>query len=140
MQADHAPNRRCRRFVAVCLGAILAGLGTTAPDASPIGDPDRGRVLYDQHCVACHGPTGRGDGQEATFLSPRPASLISAATSAKSDKELLQTIADGKPHTAMRGWSGTLSPEEQRHVLAYLRSLVRFIPTLPASPPSATSR
>lgn len=103
--------------------------------AAPTGDADRGHVVYDQYCAGCHGATGRGDGPAALALSPRPASLISAATSAKSDKELLQTIANGKPRTAMQAWTGTLTPEEQRDVLAYIRSLVRFVPALPTPPP-----
>lgn len=114
------------------LSLLSAQIPTTA---APSGDPDRGRVVYDQYCAGCHGATGRGDGPAALALSPRPASLISAATSAKSDKELLQTIVNGKPRTAMQAWTGTLTPEEQRDVLAYIRSLVRFVPSLPALPP-----
>ncbi|MBF0351531.1 MAG: c-type cytochrome [SAR324 cluster bacterium] len=28
----------------------------------------RGQVVYEEHCVRCHGPEGRGDGPEATGL------------------------------------------------------------------------
>lgn len=124
-------------FVALALPlAALSLLTAQIPTtAAPTGDPDRGHVVYDQYCAGCHGATGRGDGPAALALSPRPASLISAATSAKSDKELLQTIANGKPRTAMQAWTGTLTPEEQRDVLAYIRSLVRFVPSLPTPPP-----
>ncbi len=108
--------------------------------AAPSGDPDRGRVVYDQYCAACHGATGRGDGPASLTLSPRPASLISAGTSAKSDKELLLVIAEGKPRTAMRGWNGTLTIEEQRDVLAYVRTLVRFVPSLPSPLPARPIR
>lgn len=109
-------------------------------EAAPIGEPDRGRVVYDQHCASCHGETGRGDGRDAVTLSPRPGNLISAATSAKSDKDLLHVIAEGKPHTAMRPWKGTLTSEEQRDVLAYIRTLVRFVPSLPSPPSSPPTR
>jgi len=113
----------------------LALLSATSNSASaPIGSPDRGRAIYLKHCLSCHGLTGNGDGVEAPYLSPRPASLISAGTSAKSDKELLHTIDQGKPHTAMRAWKGVLTDEEQRDVLAYIRSLIQFRPPSPDRP------
>jgi mono/diheme cytochrome c family protein len=125
--------------------AILSALAllSAAPNSvsAPIGSPDRGRAIYLKHCLSCHGLTGKGDGAEAPYLSPRPASLISAGTSAKSDKELLQIIDDGKPHTAMRAWKGVLTDEEQRDVLAYIRSLIQFRPPSPDRPsPSESGR
>jgi mono/diheme cytochrome c family protein len=95
-------------------------------------EPDRGQSIYRQHCMDCHGASGRGDGIKAPFLSPRPGNLISAATSSKTDKELLRTIAQGKSHTAMPAWQEILSAEEQQAVLQYIRSLVRF--TRPSAP------
>ncbi len=97
---------------------------------------DQGRAIYEQHCAGCHGPEGRGDGKLALSLSPRPGNLISAQTSAKPDQDLLKIIANGKPRTAMAGWKNLLSDDEQRAVLAYIRSLVRF--THSATPPPPT--
>jgi len=70
---------------------------------------------------------------KAPFLSPRPGNLVSAATSAKSDKDLLKIIANGRPRTAMPAWKDQLSEEDQQAVLQYIRSLVRF--TRPLTPP-----
>jgi mono/diheme cytochrome c family protein len=70
----------------------------------------------------------------ALSLSPRPGNLISAATSAKSDEDLLKIIANGRPRTAMPAWKDELSEEDQRNVLAYIRSLIRF--SRPLTPPS----
>lgn len=125
--------------------AILSGLALLSvasnSTSAPIGSPDRGRAIYLKHCLSCHGLTGNGDGAEAPYLSPRPASLISAGTSAKSDKELLQIIDQGKPHTAMRAWNGLLTDEEQHDVLAYIRSLIQFRPPSPDRPaPSEPGR
>lgn len=115
------------------LPCLAFALGAAKTDEPP-GSPERGRPIFERHCVVCHGPQGRGDGPESPFLSPRPASLISAATSVKSDAELLRTIANGKPRTAMPAWKNVLSDEERRDVLAYIRSLVRFQPQ-PLTPP-----
>lgn len=92
----------------------------------PAPSLDLGRRIYEQHCLECHGPQGRGDGVNAPFLSPRPGNLVSAATAAKSDKDLLKAIANGRPRTAMPAWKDRLSEEEQREVLRYIRSLVQF--------------
>jgi len=95
---------------------------------------ERGRAIYEGQCASCHGPQGRGDGPEAPFLSPRPASLISAGTSIKTDAELLAVIVKGKPRTAMPAWKDRLTDEQLHEVLAYIRSLVRFQPK-PLTPP-----
>ena len=87
---------------------------------------EQGRDLYRIHCLECHGAEGRGDGPRAALLAPRPGNLVSAATSAKTDAELLKIIAEGVPRTAMSGWSHQLSADERRNILAYIRTLVHF--------------
>lgn len=114
---------------------LPACVGRGAP-ASPA---ERGQAIYLERCAVCHGPQGRGDGPEAPFLSPRPASLISAGSSVKPDTELLAVIANGKPRTAMPAWKDRLSEEQRRDVLAYIRSLIRFQPK-PLTPPPPPER
>ena len=126
-----------RRNFFILLAALGWSLGASTPDQpqpSPAGSPEQGKPIFEVRCVACHGPQGRGDGPNAAFLSPRPANLISAATSVKSDSELLAVIAEGRPRTAMPAWKDLLSEQERRDVLAYIRSLVHFHPD-PATPP-----
>lgn len=96
----------------------------------------RGQTIYREHCMECHGANGKGDGPKAPFLSPRPGNLISASTSAKTDKELLRTIAQGKPRTAMPGWKEALPEEDQQAVLQYIRSMIQFSRAPVAPPPS----
>ena len=115
---------------------LLIGSGAGLVLAQTTEALDRGRNIYRERCLECHGASGKGDGVKASFLSPRPGNLISAATSAKTDTELLRTIAQGKARTAMPAWKGLLSDEDQQAVLQYIRSLIRFTP--PLSTPSAT--
>lgn len=117
------------------LGSLLCIIRSAPATPVPPMDLEQGRVIYQRHCADCHGPEGRGDGQQATSLSPRPGNLISAQTSAKSDQELLKTIANGRPRTAMVGWEDRLSPEDQAAVLAYIRSLVKFTRSKTPPPP-----
>ena len=123
----------------IAIGAVLGwllGLIGSAP-ATPVTpvDLEQGRTIYERHCADCHGAEGRGDGQFAISLSPRPGNLVSAQTSAKSDQELLKIIAKGRPRTAMGGWDDRLSQEDQVAVLAYIRSLVKFTRSTTPPPP-----
>ncbi len=101
-------------------------LGDDDVEVSSQPDIDQGREIYQTHCLECHGASGHGDGPRATTLAPRPGNLVSAATSAKTDDELLAIITQGVPRTAMKGWKGQLSLDDRRNVLAYVRSLVHF--------------
>ena len=127
------------RVIPLVIRSIVA-LGATVPlvPATAASPPstDQGRVIYEQRCLECHGPQGRGDGMKAPFLSPRPGNLVSAATSAKSDKDLLKVIANGRARTAMPAWRDRHSDEEQREVLRYIRSLVQFHHPLTPPPPN----
>ena len=89
-------------------------------------DIDQGREIYQTHCLECHGVQGHGDGPRATTLAPRPGNLVSAATSSKTDDELLVIITNGVPRTSMQGWNDRLSLDDRRNALAYIRSLVDF--------------
>lgn len=126
-----------RRTECCCLAAlslsplVVWGLA----HASSPAVPERGRIIFEERCVSCHGREGRGDGAQAPFLSPRPGNLVSAATSAKTDQELLRIIANGKPRTAMPAWQGILNDEDQRHVLEYIRWLVHFVQPPAPNPP-----
>jgi mono/diheme cytochrome c family protein len=114
----------------------LAALAAVSAMATTPGPSEVGRAVYQARCLECHGVQGRGDGEKATFLSPRPGNLVSAATSAKSDRDLLRTIRDGKPRTAMPAWKDILTEEEMQEVLRYVRSLVQFSRQSTPSPPS----
>ncbi|MGC3973923.1 MAG: cytochrome c [Nitrospira sp.] len=125
-----------RLFQLLPLMVLLIASSTGVLLAQSSDGLQRGQTLYREHCMDCHGTAGKGDGPKAPFLSPRPGNLISAATSAKTDKELLRTIAQGKPRTAMPGWKDALPDDDQQAVLQYIRSLIQFSRS-PAVPPPA---
>jgi mono/diheme cytochrome c family protein len=102
---------------------VSLGAGCAALTAAPPGDApaDRGRMVFEKRCLPCHGAQGRGDGYP--FLKPPPADLTSFAARNRTDAELLVTIRHGHPDTAMGAWRVTLSDEETRNVLAYVRTL-----------------
>lgn len=117
------------------LGWLISLIGSSLATPLPPIALEEGRAIYERHCADCHGPEGRGDGKQAISLSPRPGNLVSTQTSAKSDQDLLKIIANGRPRTAMTGWNERLSDNEQRAVLAYIRSLVQFTRSATPLPP-----
>jgi len=128
---------RNRLLPLLAIGVLLV-LDQEAPSApATAGVPEEGKAIFEERCAVCHGKQGRGDGPEAPFLSPRPASLISAGTSVKTDAEILAVIANGKPRTSMPAWKDLLTEEQRRDVLAYIRTLIRFQPKPLTPPPPA---
>lgn len=87
------------------------------------GDSEKGKDLFRESCQHCHGFTGKGDGEMADYLEPRPSNLASQTTQAKSDKELKDVILKGRVGTAMAGFEGALEEFQLNDLIAYLRSL-----------------
>ncbi len=90
-----------------------------------IADLERGRSYYAQLCLPCHGAAGRGYGEWAYRMIPRPADLTGERTMERSDEQLHAAIGEGIPGTAMRGWKDRLSDTQRRQVLGYVRHLGR---------------
>jgi len=106
-------------FTSAVLGLLLTGphLGAAA------GDPAKGKALYEKHCVACHGPQGKGDGPAGKVITPPAADFTSAASKKKSEADLLQTVENGRPGTAMAPWKTQLSQPELNDVIGYVLTL-----------------
>ncbi len=109
-------------------GAVDAAEPWKAPDAAkPTKNPvpretglRLGKALYEENCVICHGARGRGDGQAAPGLNPKPKNLSDRATQAQTDGELFWKLTQGRG--AMPEWRNL--PEKERWSLVhYLRSL-----------------
>ncbi len=67
-------------FQAAALFLLAAAAAASAQSgAKNDGAAKRGKALYTQHCVSCHGTTGAGDGPAATALKVRPADLTQIA-------------------------------------------------------------
>ena len=124
-------------WIVLSLSTIAGSYFFPAFSVEPkLGNPEKGQKIYFEQCSDCHGTKGKGDGPRAPLLSPGPGNLVSAATSAKSDLELLRIVTNGVPRTAMQGWGDRLSEQDRLHVLAFIRSLVRFqSPSLTPPPP-----
>jgi putative copper export protein/mono/diheme cytochrome c family protein len=81
------------------LTQLIAPAYPTSFYASPTGFAAQsiavGADVYAQHCAACHGARGRGDGPEAIDLQPPPPDLTAAQVHAQPDGDLYWWITHG---------------------------------------------
>ena len=99
----------------------------TVPDRPDL--VDRGRAVYRQRCVGCHGPDGDGNGAAATFLSPRPRDFTAAVFKFRStpsgslptDGDLYRTVTRGVRWTAMPTWH-ELPDKDRLAVVAFIKT------------------
>ncbi|NJN70303.1 MAG: cytochrome c, partial [Nitrospira sp.] len=95
---------------------------------------DRGKTLYKEYCVQCHGFTGKGDGPAASGLEPKPA-IHANMPFDKLPMEYLYNVinhggvAIGKSPN-MPYWNLTLGQQGVADVIAYLKVTFKGIPDL----------
>jgi mono/diheme cytochrome c family protein len=90
-----------------------------------------GKRVYEKQCAACHGPDGRGEGEAAYLLYPKPRDfvagrylLVSTWDRVPTDTDLYQTISRGMPGSAMPSW-GHLSEAERWGLVHYVKSFAK---------------
>ncbi len=119
----------------ILVGATLwFGVHTeeTKPDPSA-GNPieateesiARGKMLFEQNCIVCHGPEGRGDGPQAESLNPAPAD-IRQHLPYHTDPQFFTFISEGVAGTAMPAWGtdfgGGFTDDDIWNIINYLRT------------------
>ena len=84
----------------------------------------RGKALFTEYCVTCHGERGDGKGPSAKGLNPPPANFTDAAfMRSETPYDFYHVISLGKTHTAMPAWDGVLSVQERWDLVSYLWTL-----------------
>jgi copper transport protein len=82
-----------------------------------------GQRLYGEHCLACHGPEGHGDGPTATSLPALPADFSSGHTAIHPDGDLYYWIREGIADTPMPPFGEQFTKDEVWHLVNYVRRL-----------------
>ncbi|MBI2267464.1 MAG: DUF3341 domain-containing protein [Armatimonadetes bacterium] len=83
----------------------------------------RGREIFGELCVLCHGVKGKGDGPVADEFQPIPADLTDPVTQQKVDGELFWRITIGP--SSMPSFYDRLTAEDRFHLVNFIRSLTR---------------
>ena len=110
----------------VCVIAI-AGLVQRAAAA---GHDDSVSEQYTIYCAKCHGPSGHGDGANASTLKTRPRDFADCATMKKiSDDTMFKAIKNGGAAVSLPGdmppWGQAFDDSEIKGLVAYVRTFCK---------------
>lgn len=90
---------------------------------------ERGRQLFAQACASCHGPQGRGDGQQAMTDNAgfpiKPRDLTAGIFKGSSEsQDLYYRVVAGLPGSPMPSYAGVYADEQLWDLIHYVQSLV----------------
>ena len=97
---------------------------------SLVNNPFAGKVLYQTHCLRCHGPLGDGKGPDAASLTVPPRDFHTSESTSKNEYELRSIIIWGLVFSPMHSWGFRLTPQEIRNVISYIRQLAPYQPRI----------
>ncbi|HEY5911465.1 MAG TPA: ethylbenzene dehydrogenase-related protein [Verrucomicrobiae bacterium] len=95
---------------------------------------ERGKAVYLQHCVSCHGVNGDGAGPASVWLFPRPRNFSAGLFKIKStpgmalptDEDLYNTVSRGMPGSSMPSFT-YLTEAERRDAVQYVKYLTATV-------------
>ncbi len=89
--------------------------------ADPVAD--RGRTIFARTCTVCHGDKGDGQTWAAANMGKPPRDFTSPETRADLTRDkMIFAVTNGKPDTAMPGFSSQLPRKDIEAVVDYIRS------------------
>ena len=105
-------------------------LGVVCLWAGNLAAADAAANLFAELCSVCHGLGGKGDGPSAAGLYPKPADFTNCSAMAVDSDEVLFKIIKGGGQsvgrsTVMPSWGDSLSDQQIRELLGYVRSLCK---------------
>lgn len=116
IEGHASPDEVARQARSMATALVAAYPVPLAPAQPP--DVDRGAVLYQQMCTACHGVAGAGDGPTAAGMDPPPIDFTDEARAReRSLFGLYQVITQGLEGTAMTNYAHL--SDQDRWALAF---------------------
>ncbi len=112
------------------LKASLFAAALLAPALARAGDVAAGKIVFQQNCVLCHGNAGKGDGQAAAALNPKPKDFTDPKAMGKISQETrLKAVTEGGASVGaspvMPAFGQMLSAKQIEDVLAYVGTLMK---------------
>jgi len=94
------------------------------------GDPGRGGLVYRKFCLSCHGIRGDGKGKAAPALEVEPRDFTRGVYRYRStltgslprDEDLVRSVRNGSPQTAMPGFRDHMTRQNMVDVVATIKS------------------
>jgi mono/diheme cytochrome c family protein len=129
-QSDEGPPRWAANIVrkqqVIMHGVPQPYTGMRDPTGDTAAKLERGRMVFDHNCAACHGWSGQGTGPDAFAQVPAPADLEWLARTPKnrSDPYMYWTVAEGGNafESEMPAFKDKLSKKDMWAVIAYVRA------------------
>ena len=98
---------------------LVAGQTLVNPIAHSPESLDRGRQLYEVHCLVCHGAQGQGDGAVGQKFVPQPMNLTLDYVQLQPDGQLYYTISHGS--IAMPYYRQAIVAEDRWNLINYIK-------------------
>ena len=80
-----------------------------------------GRKVYNYRCYFCHGYSGDAHTLASTFLEPKPRDFKNTPPDALPRETMLAVLRDGRSGTAMKGFTGIITPSQMEAVTDFVR-------------------
>lgn len=81
-----------------------------------------GKHQFEQHCIACHGAGGLGDGPVASSLPTKPANLSEPHTALHTGGDMYWWLTVGIPKSGMPGFADVMDEQTRWDVINFLRA------------------
>ncbi len=121
--------RRTWRTICVAVCAIVASsAGIARAETSLTKEEARGKMIFEQDCIFCHGVKGQGRGIASASLDPKPKDFTDAEAMAKlSPETIVKAVTEGgeavEASPVMPAFGQQLSAKQIRAVVAFLATL-----------------
>jgi mono/diheme cytochrome c family protein len=120
---------------------LLLAAGTAR--AQDAGDAHRGKAVYEQYCVLCHGVQGDGKGHFSEATTPVPRDFrqgtfkwrSTPSGSLPTDADLEKVLVTGLYGTSMSSFLTTLNHAQRLDVIAYIKTFSPRFATDKPEPP-----
>ena len=120
--------------IPAALGDLSAQtISTNAASRDATVSVQAGRAIYEQHCAACHGVNGQGNGAAAVWLYPKPRNFSAGLFKIQStpfgslptDDDLFNSVTRGLPGSSMPSFT-YLAELQRRAVVQYVKYLTAY--------------
>jgi len=81
----------------------------------------KGKKIFSNMCMVCHGATGKGNGVAGVSLVPRPANFLSIEVRNETDGAIFWKLTEGKP--PMAAYKDLLTEDQRWELVNYIRHL-----------------